>query len=173
MVTSYNSEKDCVLINGGQVGTIDLKKIPVNRYEVGNILRKGDIFTIPTKEKMKENTFMQIWQGREVYGIFVTKKDGSLIKLFFNTLTRSVTPCNEDCSDIPNAKEVFSSGTIVEIYLKFKDAEESLNAIAGKTCIVSGVQPVRCRRIRTRNGNMEQYAGNQHVYQIDEVIQNL
>lgn len=169
MVEVYRSEKERIIQSGGQVGTIDLKKIPVTRYGIGNTMAKGDIFTIPTKEKMKESTFMQIWQWREVYGIFVTKKDGSSMRLYLSTLTRSVTPCNEDCSDIPDAKEVVSSGTIVETYLKFKDAEESLNAIAGKTCIVSGVQGVRCRRLI--NGKRE--VGYQHVYQIDEVIQNL
>ena len=99
-------------------------------------LEVGDKFTLPEKYTVYET---MIGENKAEY-IWI-EVNGMAKKFFPSTFTKSRRVYNEDMT--PTETRVHTNGTAAELYRQFGTVKEGMEALAGKTVVVSDIQTIR------------------------------
>lgn len=106
-------------------------------------LEKGDVFTFPETYDIYERKFGE----NTAQFIFVEIGNGNVKPFYPSTFTKSRTIYNEDGTS--TGQRVHTTGTAAEIFQKAGTVKEGMDALKGKTVIVSDITPVTTLRYGT------------------------
>lgn len=106
-------------------------------------LEKGDEFTFPNDYEVYSTKI----GDREVDYIFVELANGNAKRFFPSTFTKSRTVYNEDGTSTGVRK--FTTGTAAEEFRKYGKVEDGMNALKGKTVVVTDIETCRTLRYGT------------------------
>lgn len=107
-------------------------------------LEKGDEFTFPTGDYEVYSTKIG---DREIDYIFVELPNGNAKRFFPSTFTKARTVYNEDGNS--TGTRMFTTGTAAEEFRKYGKIEDGMNALKGKTVVVTDIKPCRTLRYGT------------------------
>lgn len=160
-----------VKVAGGQVGNgVSFANIEVRVNDGSNMFAEGDEFIVPSGEDLQNCKFIRKFNGNNAPGIFVEVGD-QVKELYISSFVKAVVPYNDDSTRVKdasgnNAPAIIATGTAVELWKKFANAEDALAAIAGKKLRITRIQSVQTMRQRA---NGTRTLGNQWVFTIDIV----
>lgn len=106
-------------------------------------LEKGDKFTFPESYEVYERKF----GDNTAQFIFVSLEDGNVKAFYPSTFTKNRMVYNEDGT--PTGQRVHTTGTAAEIFQAAGSVEEGMNALKGKTVVVSDILEIRTLRFGT------------------------
>lgn len=106
-------------------------------------IEKGDKFIIPTNYEIWEKDL----NGTPVQYILVHCTNGSVKHLYPTVFRKHKTIYNEDGTS--TGVRVWTSGSAAELFRKYRFIRQGLDALKGKTLIVSDIKYVRTLRYGT------------------------
>lgn len=106
-------------------------------------LEKGDKFKIPETFDVYEQ---KIGENKVQY-IFVELENGSAKPFYPSTFVKSRTIYNEDGTS--TGERMHTLGTAADLFRSHGDVQAGMNALKGKTLVVSDITPVRTLRYGT------------------------
>ena len=110
-------------------------------------LEKGDTFTIPTTFEVYEQKFGDTGKAQYIF-VEVENNGVKTVKPFYpSTMTKTRAIHNEDGT--PTGTRMSTKGTAAEEFRKHGGVQEAMEALAGKTLVVSNIETVRTLRFGT------------------------
>lgn len=155
-----------ILASGGKVGKMVNLNREIRINDGSNMFEEGDEFVIETD--WRERVFERNFRGNPAVGMLVNV-NGVEKEFYFSSFTKSVMPYDDNSQrvklpDGKNAPNVSASGTAVAIFVAPKILEKGMDALVGKTVVLSKIDEVQT--LRQREGG-QRTLGNQWVFTID------
>ena len=110
-------------------------------------LEKGDVFTIPATFEVYEQKFGDTGKAQYIF-VEVENNGVKTVKPFYpSTMTKTRAIYNEDGT--PTGSRMSTKGTAAEEFRNHGGVQEAMEALAGKTLVVSNIETVRTLRFGT------------------------